>query len=258
MCGLKTLFLSCFSTMMNCEINDTEFGLITLRSSRKARRIIFKAKEGRINIVFPATGYYTPYRLASLIEEYRETLRKLQQRSLSSVNLSALYDGKVIEIPEGKIVVQSSSAVGKGRVRAVEDQSGLLYILYSSHDDVASPALSHGIGLFIMRQLMIRYAHILRTMVQEEIDRRKLSVQDIRIGRGRRVLGHCTRSGVITISAYTLFYPIHLRQYIICHELAHLTHFNHSKAFHELCNNYCNGMEQQWRKEVRKFTFPIP
>ena len=77
------------------------------------------------------------------------------------------------------------------------------------------------------------------------------------IGRGKRTLGTCHADRHITLSCLLVFLPPHLREYIICHELAHLTEMNHSNQFHKLCDTYCQGMEQMWNKELKHFKWPV-
>ena len=72
-----------------------------------------------------------------------------------------------------------------------------------------------------------------------------------------RKLGHCTTKPVIQLSRNLMFLPEPLVRYIICHELAHLTHMNHSPQFHALCNQYCNGKEKELERQLRQFHFPI-
>jgi hypothetical protein len=43
--------------------------------------------------------------------------------------------------------------------------------------------------------------------------------------------GSCTRRGRITLNTALLFVPEELRTYVIIHELAHILHPNHSRAF---------------------------
>lgn len=61
----------------------------------------------------------------------------------------------------------------------------------------------------------------------------------------------------ISLSAITMFLPPHLRDYIVCHELAHLSEMNHSARFHEICNGYCGGREKSLQKELKAFRWPI-
>jgi predicted metal-dependent hydrolase len=80
---------------------------------------------------------------------------------------------------------------------------------------------------------------------------------DWRISTGRRILGKCDSKGVISLSCMVVFLPQHLRDYIIYHELAHLSEMNHSVKFHQLCNAYCNGKERQYIAELKNFKFPV-
>ena len=44
--------------------------------------------------------------------------------------------------------------------------------------------------------------------------------------------GSCSSKGVITLATQCIFLPAELCRYVICHELAHLHHMDHSKDFH--------------------------
>ena len=75
---------------------------------------------------------------------------------------------------------------------------------------------------------------------------------------GFRRLGTCNvATKQIRLSYALLFMPEHLVRYIICHELAHLTHPNHSKEFHELCNKLVGGKEKEYSREVNHFEWPV-
>lgn len=78
------------------------------------------------------------------------------------------------------------------------------------------------------------------------------------LSSGRRVLGKCDGRRRISLSVTNVFLPRHLRDYIVFHELAHLTEMNHSMRFHALCNRYCNGNERILAQELKKFIFPLP
>lgn len=78
-----------------------------------------------------------------------------------------------------------------------------------------------------------------------------------RISHGHRTLGFCNRRREIALSYMVMFLPQQLREYIICHELAHLTEMNHSDRFHRLCDTYCRGREKELAEAVRRYKWPV-
>jgi len=54
-----------------------------------------------------------------------------------------------------------------------------------------------------------------------------------------------------------VFLTRELREYIICHELAHLREMNHSAAFHRLCDSYLGGREASLEKKLREYRWPV-
>ncbi len=111
--------------------------------------------------------------------------------------------------------------------------------------------------------------HGLQVMLEQEAGRlllpfadevaRKVGVSPAswEIGRGMRKLGHCTKGRVIQLSRNLMFLPERLVCYIICHELAHLTHMNHSPEFHALVDKYTAGQEKVLEQELKHFNWPI-
>ena len=84
---------------------------------------------------------------------------------------------------------------------------------------------------------------------------RKPGAWDVKETKTR--LGCCSSRGVITLSPRLIFLPEELCDFVIYHELAHLSEMNHSAAFHEVCSRYCGGREEELNARVRAFTFPV-
>ncbi|WP_168185202.1 M48 metallopeptidase family protein [Duncaniella dubosii] len=86
----------------------------------------------------------------------------------------------------------------------------------------------------------------------------RLRVDSWEIAHGRTVLGTCyPRQRRIRLSYLNVFLPPELRDYIIRHELAHLTEPGHTAAFHTLCDRYCSGRESQLTHSLRNYHWPV-
>ena len=77
------------------------------------------------------------------------------------------------------------------------------------------------------------------------------------ISSGHRTLGRCTAHGIISLSYVLLFLPQHLCDYVIYHELAHLTEMNHSPRFHQLLDSYLDGRETALVRELHSYAWPV-
>lgn len=74
---------------------------------------------------------------------------------------------------------------------------------------------------------------------------------------GFKTMGKCSSRGDIHLSYICLFLTPELRDYIICHELAHLSEMSHSPRFHDICDAYCGGREKELIRKLNNFQFPI-
>jgi len=76
-------------------------------------------------------------------------------------------------------------------------------------------------------------------------------LSSIRFRRTKTKWGHCTSKGVIQYNWLIMGAPVSVIDYLICHELSHLNHPNHSKAFWShvasMCPDYKN--QQIWLKQ---------
>ena len=65
----------------------------------------------------------------------------------------------------------------------------------------------------------------------------------LQIRRQRTRWGSCSERGTISLNCCLLFHRPEVVRYLLAHELAHLTHMNHSHRFWDLVERY----EPQWR-----------
>jgi predicted metal-dependent hydrolase len=65
-----------------------------------------------------------------------------------------------------------------------------------------------------------------------------LSPQKVRFSRAKTKWGSCSCKGVIALNRALLKAPLTIIDYIVVHELAHLTHMDHSKRFWKLVEGF--------------------
>lgn len=67
--------------------------------------------------------------------------------------------------------------------------------------------------------------------------------------------GSCSGTGTISLNVYLTFLPEKLRHYVFLHELCHLKHPHHQKAFWDELEKLCPGC-LQLRRELRRYHLP--
>ncbi|MDP3265592.1 MAG: DUF45 domain-containing protein [Sulfuricurvum sp.] len=77
-----------------------------------------------------------------------------------------------------------------------------------------------------------------------------LSPSEIRYKNLRRRWGSCDSNGVLTFNVMMMQLSYRHVDYIIVHELAHMRHMNHSKAFHDLVRTILKD-EKLLRQELK-------
>lgn len=213
-----------------------------------ARRITARWHAGAVYMSLPPR-LETSMLLSALGEMTPAILRRRPTEAF--YNIGDVFDTGDIKITvnarrdhNGRVVVRQLTA----REFAVEVDHD---IDFSDRNAViaVSNALKH-IARFVAPEILLPRARA----IAEKIGRRPLAWD---ISRGLHTLGHCSSRGVIALSCVCVFLPVDLRDYIICHELAHLSEMNHSAAFHQICDRYCGGRERQLQARLRNFKFPI-
>lgn len=228
-------------------IYDDEFGEIQLRYDIRAVRYTFHAKSGRLHATLPFG--VSEKELRPLLEKKREALRRLLVR----VSGNTLSVGNIIETRCFNINIETY----RGEKILYTMRDGCLIVLLPHDADIGEPLLSEKIKRGIMRFVKQSAATYLKARLDAAAARLRLKYNTFAVASGRRILGRCDSRRNIKLSCYLLFYPEELIDYVIYHELAHLTVMNHGAAFHELCNKYCSGRENELRKRLRHFPLPL-
>lgn len=69
--------------------------------------------------------------------------------------------------------------------------------------------------------------------------------------------GSCSARNHISLNINIVFLPQHLQDYILLHELCHIRHKNHSRAFWAQLDCYCDGRAKEYANELKSHRMQI-
>lgn len=203
-------------------------------------------KDGCLNVTCPKGIKHNA--LIKALEQMAPRLRARKPAPLYRSEMTIALDQLEITlrrhtIPEGKITMTGS------RNKPV--------ISVAQSLDIENENIQQLISKLIKRAAANVAADILLPLASATAAELGIKANSWSISHGAVTLGYCTPGGSIALSSNVVLLPTELRRYIICHELAHLRHMNHSEAFHELCNRYCNGREKELIRLLKTYRWPI-
>lgn len=92
----------------------------------------------------------------------------------------------------------------------------------------------------------------IKKAVEEIAQKHGLEYGQIKVRNNKRTWGTCHQNRNLSFSQKLVLLPKHLGNYVICHELAHLIKFDHSKHFWTELEEICPD-SKNLRKELKNF-----
>lgn len=232
---------------MTYTISDPLLGDVTVRTRRSSSRFSARWHEGKVTVIAPAGASHAE--TVKAIDSMRMRLLKHRPAPLFTPGMPLILDGGITYHFE-------STPLHPGRIRLHPTANGGV-IAIGTDIPTGTPDTDAAISrLLISSATRLAEIHILPRALRLA-DEHGLEVAGWRITRGRHTLGTCSSRRIISLSSLLIFLPQNLRDYIICHELAHLTEMNHSPRFHALCDSYCHGAESELKTLLRNYRWPI-
>lgn len=239
--------------MSTYTLSHHRFGQVTVTERRGSTRLSARWKEGRLYINVPARCG-SLREISARIDSIANEIERIRPKSF-------YHDGTLITISSATPVNIRVATGPVATLTPTVDNSGVhtdFTIIAPHSTDFSDPDIQqrinsavHLIGRRLAASILIpRATHIAATL--------GLRVDKWEIAHGRNVLGTCypTRRR-IRLSYLNVFLSPELRDYIICHELAHLTESGHTRQFHALCDRYCNGREAELISRLRSYPWPL-
>lgn len=136
-------------------------------------------------------------------------------------------------------------------------QNGVLTIRYYPLFDFGDNHNQQSIKNIVKHFLVLEAKRILPTKLRTLASRYDFDCSTIRISTAKGRWGSCNSKKQISLSAYLLFLPEYLIDFVIVHELCHTKEMNHGKKFYsELARVYPNhlNISKELKSESNKAT----
>lgn len=242
----------------SCRYKHPDFGEIKVKVNGQSRAI--RARwQGQVLCITVPTNYP--------VEEYERFLSEYHDDILANKPSSCYYDGQIIDANWADFTIAVDKLAPRDIYAAVNRSNVLrdksLNIILQIKPEVLekypfeSPVLERGISDMLWRMATGVGYEFLIPHAREVADRLGVKPRSWDVKKYKTKHGCCSSGGVITLSPHIVFYPIEIIDFIVCHELAHLTYLDHSPAFHQLLNKYLGGRESELVSRLKSLKLPV-
>jgi predicted metal-dependent hydrolase len=195
-----------------------------VRHSARARRVALRIlTTGVVELVVPrGVGVSSAWRFyesrADWVREHvarRQALTPVAETfPPASIDLDAVGESWRVDV-----------VAGLGRLRLIEQSDSVLTL--------------HGTGTTTqIRQLLLRWLSrrallVFERQLRDLAAQHEMTFSACHVRNQRTRWGSCSSRGVLSLNLSLLFQPPEVLRYLLCHELSHTRHMNHSRRFWE-------------------------
>ncbi|MDE6629320.1 MAG: M48 family metallopeptidase [Muribaculaceae bacterium] len=228
------------------ELQHNVLGRVTVNVRQNSRHVSARWKGGLVSLNVPQ---------GIRVMDINRILDDLAPRLLEARPALTYHDGQELRFPYVDFVIRRQNfaptkVLGTPSVPVSSVEVG-------SRFDFDSEATSRAISDMLCKLARHVAPRALLPRARELADRIGRRPVGWTISSGHRTLGRCTATGIISLSYVLVFLPSRLCDYVIYHELAHLSEMNHSPQFHALLDTYLDGKEALLVKELQSYRWPV-
>lgn len=197
-------------------------GEVVIKKSRRTGRLILKINHvGQPTVTIPA---YAPYAVG---EAFARKHRSWYLQHLPATQAALIENGTQV----GKhhtIRFASSDEILKPSIRVANTT---ITIKHPAGLPASTPAVQAAAQTGAARALRRQAETVLPSWLSRLAKAYGYSYREIRIKKVHTRWGSCSSNKIINLSIWLMQLPDPLIEYVLCHELTHLNHLNHSPAF---------------------------
>lgn len=226
--------------------NDTDLGFDyqIVRSARR-KTLCVQIKQSKIRVLAP-----TRFPLAEITDFLHQKKHWIQQKlQLQNLKLKTLAQYK-----------QQNLLLCNGVIHQLELQTASSFSLVQTDDQrvllsIPSQVSQQNQAAYVKKQLSAWFKQQALDYLPERLtalsERTQLTPKALEIRFYKARWGSCNQHKKVNLNYLLMMTPNHVIDYVIIHELCHLTHLNHSPAFWKLVDKHCpqHLQAKDWLKE---------
>ena len=236
---MKTLFIE-------------DIGEITIRKSKKAKRISIRIKQGgEVQTILPQ---WAPYRAGIIFAQ------KKKNWILKHLNKSGSFSGRKIIFTENSNFKTWNhdlliSREGKEKI-SFNICPGLVKVIVPEQFNIEDDDIQTFIREAISRALRIEAAEYLPERLKVISEKFDLKYNNLSLRNQKTLWGSCSSKNNINLNVNLMRLPTHLIDYVLLHELVHTKHKNHGPGFWNTLHLY-SGNAKKLARELRNFSIQL-
>lgn len=199
-----------------------------VRVSARARRLSLRVyPDARVEVVVPPRA--RPRDIEHFVASHREWISEKRTLALRNRPAPEVFPPRSLTLPLTGEAFRLEYDGGGGPPR-IRERGDVLHVTGSANAELR-PALR----TWLMRAARAR----LEGLVAARAAGMDVKITRVSIRRQRSRWGSCSARGTISLNCCLLFQRPDVVDYLIVHELAHVTHMNHSARFWRLVERHC-------------------
>lgn len=172
--------------------------------------------------------------ISEFLNQRREWMQRTRKKQRQQLNIRQIAPGSVISTDFYCLRVETDATLVFPKYRVVKDtkeKAAAFHLAPGFFEEENQEKLYGNLEKYLLAQIMKAGTKTLIERAHYWAGLHGIKVKEIFVRVQKSRLGYCTHDDRIMLNGRLLFAPQRLRDYVICHELAHTKHKNHSKQY---------------------------
>lgn len=201
--------------------------------------------------------------IRKFLHQRRDWMQRTRNKKREQMAIRLISPDTVIETEFFSLFVKTDAALVFPKYRVVrqaKENSATFYLAPGFFEEQNQEKLHSNLEKYLLAQMMKAGSQALIERSRYWADHHNIAVKEIFVRVQKSRLGYCTHDNRIMLNGRLLFSAPRLRDYVICHELAHTKHKNHSRQYWAHLETLFPGAKaaDKQLRDPATYSMPVP